>query len=140
MFPKSPNIPGIQKIGFIDRNNISRLDIVLAFSGIPAEIKNSNIVWIDFAGIPQISTEESSDNNSPDGSSTLKFDSSDDIPTESSAFIFKDTKGRYWVIGADDIHFGSVDVKYSSSQPDADPAVAQFTVKCPFMPAACSLT
>ena len=120
------NLPGIIAIGYKRQSTLPADAVYRALSGLLPNILQSP-TEVDFIGVPTAEVEESYDNRASSEKVTLKFQSSNDIPTTGIGFIVKTVENEKFLIGTFE-KSAVVKRERSTGTPSGDAAVSSYTV------------
>lgn len=121
-------LPGIQKIGFIGRDNLQK-DIVWKVKAGKQIVITQNVNFLCIVGTAIATVEDYQDNNIYVEKVTLKFQTSEEVKFVRKAVIIQTVEGKWYIIGAKEMPFPIISSECSTGQPDGEPAVKEITVK-----------
>jgi hypothetical protein len=122
------SLPGIKRIAYIATDLLPDDITLKAIAGIPVNITGT-ATEIDVIGEANCETDSEPDNNSQLEKVDLKFNTLDDIPTDSPlAFIVETVSGNKYVIGTKERPYPIVKISTATGTPDGNPSVRKVEV------------
>ena len=117
------SLPGIKRIAYIATDLLPDDITLKAVAGIPVNITGT-ATEIDVIGEANCETDSEPDNNSQLEKVDLKFNTLDDIPTDSPlAFLFETVSGNKYVIGTKERPYPIIKISMSTGTAEGDPSV-----------------
>lgn len=122
------SLPGIKRIAYIATDLLPDDITLKAVAGVPVNITGT-ATEIDVIGEASCETDSQPDNNSQLEKVDLKFNTLDDIPTDSPlAFIVETVSGNKYVIGAKERPYPIVKISTATGTPDGSPSVTKHEI------------
>lgn len=117
------SLPGIFKIGFLECEKLSPQLALKSMADLPVAIL-TDVVNVIFYGTPTCDAISDGDNNGRSEKTTLKFLTSQTIPTDTHiAFVIQCINGQNYIIGAKEAPFPIVKIETSTGSIDGNPSV-----------------
>ena len=121
-------LPGIKSISYVSCDSLPYHITTKAIVGIPIGIFDKGTT-VHFVGVPKVDVDESFDNNSQLQKATLKFNTTDEMPTRGHhAFLIETVNGERFILGTREIPYPVVKVAFSSGKPSGESAAAEVEV------------
>ena len=121
-------LPGIKSISYVSCDSLPYHITTKAIVGMPIGIFDKGTT-VHFIGVPKCDVDESFDNNSQLQKATLKFNTTDEMPTRGHhAFLIETVNGERFILGTREIPYPVVKVAFSSGKPSGESAAAEVEV------------
>lgn len=122
------SLPGIKRIAYIATDLLPDDITLKAVAGVPVNITGT-ATEIDVIGEANCETDSEPDNNSQLEKVDLKFNTLDDLPTDSPlAFIVETVSGNKYVIGTKERPYPIIKISTSTGTTESNPSVRKVEV------------
>lgn len=122
------SLPGIKSIAFVDAGAITPNAMLKAISNVPVAVY-SEVIDVPFFGTPTCTVTDEYDSHGRQQSVTLKFSTSDYIPTHMPlAFVVTDMAGKAYLIGAKEPPHAAVKLTIDFGTPSGEAACSLYEV------------
>ena len=122
------SLPGITKLGYVPSENLQRQIMQKRLAGLPVGVF-TDIIPIDFVGVPTCTTVSDYDNNGRLEKATLKFVTNDNIPIyKDIAFVITDSNNKSWLLGTKEKPRPIIHIEHNTGTPSGDVNAYAFEV------------